>query len=32
VERFQKRYGKTAFTKAGEPADESAEADAADAE
>jgi large subunit ribosomal protein L31 len=32
VERFQKRYGKTAFTKAGEPADENAEAEAADAE
>jgi large subunit ribosomal protein L31 len=32
VERFQKRYGKTAFTKAGEPADASAEAEAADAE
>jgi large subunit ribosomal protein L31 len=32
VERFQKRYGKTAFTKAGAPADESAEAEAADAE
>ena len=32
VERFQKRYGKTAFTKAGEPADSSAEAETADAE
>jgi large subunit ribosomal protein L31 len=32
VERFQRRYGKTAFTKAGEPAGESAEAEAADAE
>jgi hypothetical protein len=29
VERFQKRYGKTVFTKAGDPADESAEAEAA---
>jgi large subunit ribosomal protein L31 len=32
VERFQRRYGKTAFTKAGEPADGSTEAEAADAE
>ena len=32
VERFQKRYGKTAFTKAGDPADGSAETEAADAE
>lgn len=32
VERFQKRYGKTAFTKAGDPVDASAEVDAADAE
>ncbi|HEY4607384.1 MAG TPA: 50S ribosomal protein L31 [Acidimicrobiia bacterium] len=32
VERFQKRYGKTVFTKAGDPVDESAEAGAADAE
>ena len=32
VERFQKRYGKTAFTKAGEPAEASAEAETADAE
>jgi large subunit ribosomal protein L31 len=32
VERFQKRYGKTAFTRAGEPAGASAEAEAADAE
>jgi len=32
VERFQKRYGKTAFTKAGDPVDADAEADTADAE
>ncbi len=32
VERFQKRYGKTAFTKAGEPVDTSAETETADAE
>jgi large subunit ribosomal protein L31 len=32
VERFQRRYGKTAFTKAGDPVDSSAEAEAADAE
>jgi large subunit ribosomal protein L31 len=32
VERFQKRYGKTAFTKAGDPADASTETEAADAE
>ncbi|MGH8872533.1 MAG: 50S ribosomal protein L31 [Acidimicrobiia bacterium] len=32
VERFQKRYGKTVFTKAGDPADASAEAETADAE
>jgi large subunit ribosomal protein L31 len=32
VERFQKRYGKTAFTRAGEPAGASAEAEASDAE
>jgi large subunit ribosomal protein L31 len=32
VERFQKRYGKTAFTKAGDPVDASAETEAADAE
>jgi large subunit ribosomal protein L31 len=32
VERFKRRYGKTAFTRAGDPVDESAEAEAADAE
>jgi large subunit ribosomal protein L31 len=32
VERFQKRYGKTAFTKAGDPVEAEAEADTADAE
>jgi large subunit ribosomal protein L31 len=32
VERFQKRYGKTAFTKAGDPVDADAEAETADAE
>ena len=32
VERFQKRYGKTAFTKAGDPVEADAEADTADAE
>jgi large subunit ribosomal protein L31 len=32
VERFQKRYGKTAFTKAGDPVEADAEAETADAE
>ena len=32
VERFQKRYGKTAFTKAGDPVDASTETESADAE
>ncbi|MGH8942974.1 MAG: 50S ribosomal protein L31 [Acidimicrobiia bacterium] len=32
VERFQKRYGKTAFTKAGAPVEADAEAETADAE
>ena len=32
VERFQKRYGKTAFTKAGDPVEADAEADTAEAE
>ena len=32
VERFQKRYGKTAFTKAGDPVEAEAEAETADAE
>jgi large subunit ribosomal protein L31 len=32
VERFQKRYGKTAFTKAGDPVEADAEAEAAEAE
>jgi large subunit ribosomal protein L31 len=32
VERFQKRYGKTAFTKAGDPVEAEAEAQTADAE
>jgi large subunit ribosomal protein L31 len=32
VERFQKRYGKTAFTKAGDPVEPDAEAETADAE
>ncbi len=32
VERFQKRYGKTAFTKAGDPVEAEAEAEPADAE
>ncbi|HEU4916449.1 MAG TPA: 50S ribosomal protein L31 [Acidimicrobiia bacterium] len=32
VERFQKRYGKTAFTKAGEPVDARPEAETADVE
>lgn len=32
VERFQKRYGKSTFTKAGESAPEDAEAEAADSE
>ncbi len=32
VERFQKRYGKTAFTKAGESAAEGEEVEGADAE
>lgn len=32
VERFQKRYGKSTFTKAGEKAADDAEAEAADSE
>ncbi len=32
VERFQKRYGKTAFTKAGDPVEADGEAETADAE
>ncbi len=32
VERFQKRYGKTAFTKAGDPVEAEAEAETAEAE
>ena len=32
VERVQKRYGKTAFTKAGDPVEADAEAETADAE
>ena len=32
VERFQKRYGKSTFTKAGEATTDDAEAEAADAE
>lgn len=32
VERFQKRYGKTAFTKAGDPVEADAEAETAEAE
>jgi large subunit ribosomal protein L31 len=32
VERFQKRYGKTAFTKAGDPVEADPEAETADAE
>jgi large subunit ribosomal protein L31 len=32
VERFQKRYGKTTFTKAGEPAGDGEGAEAADSE
>ena len=32
VERFQKCYGKTAFTKAGDPVEADAEADTAEAE
>jgi large subunit ribosomal protein L31 len=32
VERFQKRYGKTVFTKAGDPVPEGAEAEAVEAE
>ena len=32
VERFQKRYGKTAFTRAGDPVEADAEAETADAE
>lgn len=32
VERFQKRYGKTSFTKAGEPAEDGEEEEPADEE
>jgi large subunit ribosomal protein L31 len=32
VERFQKRYGKTAFTKAGDPVEADSEAETAEAE
>jgi ribosomal protein L31 len=32
VERFQKRYGKTVFTKAGDPLTEGAEGESTDAE
>jgi large subunit ribosomal protein L31 len=32
VERFQTRYGKTAFTKAGDPVEADAEAETAEAE